>query len=121
MTLGRSERYGRRLRPQYSVDCVVPNDDTSSYKPAHKGFHILKVWVQAEPFNQKDRPVAPSKVISLRSRRFPGGVSGMKTPSAKRMPSHSPSAGHSAILAFVSGPRTVRNVWSRSRVTTISK
>src|SRR5215831_962500 len=70
-------------------------------------------YSQAEPFNQKDPPVAPSKVISLRSRRFPGGISGMKTPNAKRMPSHSPSAGHSAIVAFVSGPRSVRNVWSR--------
>ena len=30
----------------------------------------------------------------------------MKVPSLKRMPSHSPSAGQSAAVAFVSGPRS---------------
>src|SRR5262249_6068077 len=46
---------------------------------------------------------------------------GMKVPSLNRMPTQSPPAGHSAGVAFVSGPRTVRKVFPSSRVTAISK
>ena len=44
----------------------------------------------------------------------------MNVPSLKRMPSHSPPAGQSAGVAFVSGPRTVRKVRPSCRVTAIS-
>ena len=44
----------------------------------------------------------------------------MNVPSLNRMPSQSPSAGHSAGVAFVSGPRTVRKVLPLWRVTAIS-
>jgi hypothetical protein len=37
------------------------------------------------------------------------------------MPSHSPSGGHDALVAHVSGPRTVTLVWPPTRVTTISQ
>ena len=45
----------------------------------------------------------------------------MNVPSLKRMPSHSPSAGQSAGVAFVSGPRSVRKVLPLCLVTAISK
>jgi len=45
----------------------------------------------------------------------------MNVPSLKRIPSQVPSAGQSATVAFVSGPRKVRNVLPLWRVTAISK
>src|SRR5688572_7639029 len=45
----------------------------------------------------------------------------MNVPSLKRIPSHAPSAGQSAAVAFVSGPRNVRRVLPLWRVTAISK
>ena len=45
----------------------------------------------------------------------------MKVPSLKWTPTHSPSAGQSAVVALVSGPRTVREVRPASRVTTITQ
>ncbi len=45
----------------------------------------------------------------------------MKVPSLKWTPTHSPSAGQSAVVALVSGPRTVRSVRPASRVTTITQ
>lgn len=45
----------------------------------------------------------------------------MKAPVRNRIPSHSPSAGHSASVGFVSGPRSVTSVLPFSRVNTISQ
>jgi len=45
----------------------------------------------------------------------------MKVPSLKRIPSHSPSAGQSSVVALVSGPRSVMKVLPLSRVRAISK
>jgi hypothetical protein len=45
----------------------------------------------------------------------------MNVPSLKRMQNHSPSAGQSRLVAFVSGPRNVRKVFPLRRVTAISK
>jgi hypothetical protein len=78
-------------------------------------------YSHAEPFSQNERLVASGNVTSLRSRRLSGVSRGMKVPSLNRMPSHSPSAGQSAVVAFVSGPRSVRKVLRLCRVTAISK
>ncbi len=78
-------------------------------------------YCQAEPFSQKDRLLASGKVTSLRSRRRPGGSCGMNVPSLKRMANHSPSAGQSAGVARISGPRTVSAALPSCRVTTISQ
>src|SRR6476661_5768285 len=78
-------------------------------------------YSHAEPFSQNDRLVAAGSVTSCRSLRSPGMNAGMNVPSLKRIPSHSPSAGQSAGVAFVSGPRTVRNDLPLCRVTAISK
>jgi hypothetical protein len=45
----------------------------------------------------------------------------MKVPKLKRTPSQSPSAGQSAVVALVSGPRKVMKVFPACRVTAISK
>ena len=77
-------------------------------------------YSHAEPFNQHARVDAPGSVTSRRSRRLRGSSAGMNVPSLKRMPIHSPSAGQAALVAFVSGPRSVRKVLPWWRVTAIS-
>src|SRR5262249_16910463 len=78
-------------------------------------------YCHTEPFSQKEQFDAFGKVISLWSRRLPGGRWGMKVPGLKRMQTHSPSTGQSRIVARVSGPLKVRKVLPLNRVTAISK
>jgi hypothetical protein len=78
-------------------------------------------YSNAEPFSQNDRLDASGRVTSFRSRSMPVGSKGMKVPSVKLTPIQWPSAGQSAEVALVSGPRTVRNVLPASRVTTITQ
>jgi hypothetical protein len=44
----------------------------------------------------------------------------MKVPTLKRMPTHSPSAGQSSVVAVVSGPRSVKELFPPNRVMAIS-
>src|SRR5690606_40883617 len=78
-------------------------------------------YSQAEPPSQNDRFAAPGRVTSWRARITLGGNCGRNVPGLKRMPSHSPPAGHVAAVMDVSGPRTVRNVSPRYRVTASSQ
>jgi hypothetical protein len=64
---------------------------------------------------------APGRTTSLRSMSADTGRSRMDVPSLKRMQSHSPFAGHSAQVGFVSGPRAVMVVCPASRVTASSQ
>ena len=58
---------------------------------------------------------------SIKVSRSLDRINGMKVPSLKRTPNHSPCAGRSAIVAFVSGPRTVRKTFPFRRVTTMTQ
>jgi hypothetical protein len=75
----------------------------------------------ADPFSQNDRRVALGRVTLFRSRMSLERISGMKVPGLNRTPNHSPCGGQSAMVALVSGPRTMRVVRPSRRMTTMSQ
>ena len=59
--------------------------------------------------------------VSEPSTSCPGGSPGMNVPRLNWIPKNSASSGIGAVVAFVSGPRTVSRAVPRCRVTTISQ
>ncbi len=99
------------LTLQRSIYREIDRNQSIMHKPAHERFRILKVRVcprraiQPEGLTRRFRQnhISSIKEISC-------GQAGMKVPGLKRMPSHSPSAEHSRVAAFVSRTPTVRVV-----------
>ena len=59
--------------------------------------------------------------VRPRSASRPGGIPGMNVPRLNWIPKNSASGGTGAVVAVVSGPRTVSRAAPRWRVTTISQ
>ena len=59
--------------------------------------------------------------VRPRSASCPGGIPGMNVPRLNWIPKNSASGGTGAVVAVVSGPRTVSRAAPRWRVTTISQ
>ena len=111
-----------RLAEEDGAYQAILRNQPVMYEPFHEGFRVFKIWIFPRGTIQPKGParcVRQSHVISI-PEMF-GLQQWHECASLKRMANHSPCAGQSAVVAFVSGPRTVREVLPSCLVTTISQ
>jgi hypothetical protein len=108
-----------QLTANRSFHGAIGHNQTSPHEPFHERLRVLEAGkTHADPFSQNERLVAFGNVTSFRSRRAPERTGALNVPSLKSTPNHSPCGGQSAIVALVSGPRTVSDTRPSRRVTT---
>src|SRR5580700_2503698 len=116
----------RRNTLRFSENCIlhgtVGHDQPGPCEPVHECFRIFKIGEIPRRSIQPERPAGGvGRVTLFRSRRSLERISGMKVPGLNRTPNHSPCGGQSAMVALVSGPRTMRVVRPSRRMTTMSQ